>query len=307
MISVCVPVFNMDVRLLARQLAGQIRDLGEPAEALFLDDFSEESFRILNREISEYHGIIYSEMDFNRGRSAIRNQLGKLASQNWLLFLDGDSLLPDSGFLKRYIHATDDVQIVCGGTIYDPAPPSDKSKLLRWMYGTHREQLSAAKRASNNKFAITANNFLINRNLFLKTGFRETINKYGHEDTVLGYDLFLKGITVRHIDNPVVHKGLESSVEYLRKTRIALDNLLFIQNNLIHDPGFVESSGLLISLKKLESLKLTGLAARFFSRLESLLTRDLTGSHPSLFLYDVYRLGYLCRCQTESSLPRSLS
>jgi glycosyltransferase involved in cell wall biosynthesis len=299
MISVCVPVFNVDVRPLARQLAGQIRDLEVSAEVLFFDDFSEESFRTINRQIRESDAITYSEMDFNRGRAAIRNQLGKLASHDWLLFLDADSLLPDSRFLKNYIRAINEAQIICGGTVYDPAPPDDKSKLLRWVYGTRREQLPAEKRASVNKFAITSNNFLINRNLFLNTGFRETIRKYGHEDTLLGYDLFLKGITVRHIDNPVIHSGLESSVEYLRKTREALDNLLFINDNMISDPRFVQSSGLLKNLKQLESLKLTGLAARFFSIFESLLTRNLTGSHPSLLLFDVYRLGYLCRRRSE--------
>jgi glycosyltransferase involved in cell wall biosynthesis len=282
MISVCIPVFNVDVRPLARQLADQIAGLNVPAEVLFFDDFSKEPFRIINRQIREFVGITYAEMDFNRGRAGIRNQLGKLASQPWLLFLDGDSLLPDSGFLKNYIHAFGDAQIMCGGTVYDPSPP-DKDKRLRWKYGTRREQVPAVKRASDNKFAITANNFLINRNLFFEVGFREAISNYGHEDTVFGYDLFLKGLTVRHIDNPVIHTGLESSEEYLRKTRMALDNLLFIKENMITDPRFVQSSGLLNKLQKLESLKLTGLAARGFSMFEPLLTRNLTGSHPSLF------------------------
>jgi glycosyltransferase involved in cell wall biosynthesis len=299
MISVCVPVFNVDIRPLARQLAVQIRDLDMQVEVLFFDDFSEESFRILNRQIREFDGITYSEMDFNRGRSAIRNHFGKLASRPWLLFLDGDSLLPDSGFLKKYMDAIGEAQIICGGTVYDAVPPDDKSKLLRWMYGTQREQLPATKRISNNKFAITANNFLINRELFLTTGFRETIHKYGHEDTVLGYDLFLKGFMVRHFDNPVIHTGLESSVEYLRKTRTALENLLFISGHLIRDPRFLQSSGLLRKLKRLESLKLTSLAAWFFSRFEPLITRNLTGSHPSILVFDVYRLGYLCRCRTR--------
>jgi glycosyltransferase involved in cell wall biosynthesis len=300
MITVCVPVFNVDVRPLARQLSGQIRDLDVPAEVIFIDDFSEESFRIINLQIRELDGITYSEMDFNRGRAAIRNQFGKLASQPWLLFLDGDSLLPDSGFLKNYLDAIGDVQVICGGTIYDSEPPNDKSTLLRWMYGNCREQLPAEKRASDNKFPITANNFLINRNLFLELGFREAISNYGHEDTVLGYDLFLKGITVRHIDNPVIHTGIDSSEEYLRKTRIALDNLLYINDNLIQDPRFIKSSGLLTSLKKLELLRLRGIAAWFFSVFEPLFIRNLTGSQPSLLIFDIYRLGYLCRCRTKN-------
>jgi glycosyltransferase involved in cell wall biosynthesis len=299
MISVCVPVFNVDVRPLAKQLYDQIKDKEVPAEVLFFDDFSEEEFRILNRQISEFDGITYAEMNFNRGRASIRNHLGKSASQPCLLFLDGDSLIPDSGFLKKYIQSIGETQVLCGGTVYDPAPP-DKNKLLRWMYGSHREQLPTEKRASDNKFAITANNFLINRNLFLEVGFREAISNYGHEDTVFGYDLFLKGFTVRHINNPVIHTGLESSEEYLRKTRIALDNLLYIKDYLIHDSRFDLSSGLLRRLKKLELFGLRGIVAWFFSNFEPHLIRNLTGSQPSLLIFDIYRLGYLCRCRTKN-------
>jgi glycosyltransferase involved in cell wall biosynthesis len=294
MISVCIPVFNADVRPLARQLFVLSGEMEVQVEILFFDDFSEETFRILNRQISDWYGITYREMECNKGRAAIRNLLGKEASQPWLLFLDADSLLPDSGFLKNYMHALDDTTVICGGTAYDPAPPEDKTRLLRWIYGSSREQLSASKRMSDNKFAITANNFLISKNLFMKTGFRETIVKYGHEDTLLGYDLFLKGIKIRHIDNPVIHTGLESSAGFLEKTRDALDNLLLIKNNMIHDPRFVQSSGLLRRLKQLESLKLTWLTAWFFRLFEPLMIRNLTGSHPSLLLLDVYRLGYLC-------------
>jgi glycosyltransferase involved in cell wall biosynthesis len=295
MISVCVPVFNVDVRPLARQLASQIRDLEVPAEVLFFDDFSEESFRIINRQIRELDGITYSEMDFNRGRAAIRNQLGKFASHKWLLFLDADSLLPDSGFLKNYICAIGDAQIICGGTTYPANPPEEKTTLLRWKYGIHREQLSAEKRLKQKGFAITSNNFLIRRELFLQTRFREEIREYGHEDTVLGYDLFLKGIKVKHIDNPVVHTGLETSEEYLRKTKSAVRNLLIIKNKLIPDPRFVHASGLLRKLERLEIFKLKSLVAVMFHLSEPFLKRNLTGPAPSLFLFDIYRLGYLCR------------
>jgi hypothetical protein len=297
MISVCVPVYNLDIRPLARQLAGQIRELREPVEALFFDDGSEESFRIMNREIRDLPGITYAEMAFNRGRSAIRNHLGRSASHPWLLFLDGDSLLFTYRFLQNYIDSIVEGNVICGGTIYYPVPPQDKSALLRWIYGTHREQLNAKKRNSRKKIAITSNNFLINKDLFLNTTFREAIRDYGHEDTVLGYDLYLKGITIKHIDNPVVHNGLETSGEFLRKTRLALKNLLFIQDHLIHDPRFIQSSGLLKKLKKLESLKMTRIVAGQFRIFEPFLSRNLTGNHPILILFDLYRLGYLCHCR----------
>jgi glycosyltransferase involved in cell wall biosynthesis len=299
MLSVCIPIYNVDVSQLAHQLSEQIFRLEVPAEALFMDDHSEEKYRKINRTISTLKDIQYTELDYNQGRSSIRNMLGKSAGYPWLLFLDGDSMLPDESFLKNYIHAIPSAPVICGGTIYDPVPPADKNFRLRWEYGIHREQLTAQQRTRTGKFAITANNFLIDRDIFLDTGFREAIRQYGHEDTVLGYDLFLKGILIRHIDNPVIHSGLEPSREYLLKTKSALQNLLFIKDLLITDPLFTRSSGLLLNLEKLESFRLTRFGAAAFSLFEPYLTRNLTGKRPSLFLFDVFRLGYLCRCRVH--------
>jgi hypothetical protein len=49
--------------------------------------------------------------------------------------------------------------------------------------------------------------------------FSEDLKTYGHEDTLLGYDLFRNGIEIFHIDNPVEHTGLEDSSVLLRKPK----------------------------------------------------------------------------------------
>jgi len=295
MISVCVPVFNVDTRKLARQLADQAGAVEERVEVLFFDDFSDEKFRKLNRQIAEINGVIYREMEQNYGRAAIRNLMGKSASCPWLLFLDGDSLIDRPDFLNNYIQAASSAHVVCGGTIYSPVPPEDKSSLLRWIYGSKREQLTAGQRTSGNKFAITANNFLIKKEVFLQHGFRETITGYGHEDTVLGYDLCKAGIPVSQIDNPVIHTGLETSPEYLLKTKKALDNLWFISREVITDPQFKQESGLLRWRLKFKRLGVLGLSGKLFRWVEPLFIRNLTGSHPRLLIFDLYRIGYLCQ------------
>jgi hypothetical protein len=143
-------------------------------------------------------------------------------------------------------------------------------------------------------FAITANNFLIRRDLLLQIPFRESIRQYGHEDTVLGYDLLQSGYHPIHIDNPVTHTGLETSAVYLEKTRMAIENLVYVSREIINDPLFINDSGLLRLRKKAKDLRLAGLCSLIFRIMEPLLRRHLTGPAPTLLLFDLYRAGYIC-------------
>lgn len=295
MISICIPVYNNDIRDLARQLSEQADRVDFPVEMLFYDDFSGEKFRELNRGTALNDKVRYVEMEENKGRSQIRNILGENAAYPWLLFIDSDSLVADGKFLLKYKAATAEGTVICGGTKYHDTPPSDPKYLLRWVYGRKREQKPASLRNSGNKYAITSNNFMIRKEIFLQCPFRESIRQYGHEDTVLGVDLVRKGHKIVHIDNPVLHEGLETSAEYLGKSRVALDNLLHIAGHILTDIQFQNEIRLLKLRNQLRKTGLLVAAGWFFRTFESLLRKNLTGSHPSLFIFDLYRIGYLCQ------------
>lgn len=294
MISVCIPVFNTDVRKLACQLAEEAEEVPFPVEILIFDDGSAEGCKQVNREIAGMAGIRYHEMPVNTGRSAIRNNLGNEAAYPWILFLDGDSEIPGMGFLNRYAGLTENAAVICGGTIYRDTSPGDKTKRLRWVYGRKREQLSARQRSAGNKFAITSNNFMIRHDVFNQYRFREIIREYGHEDTLLGYDLHIAGIPVVHADNPVIHTGLETSAEFILKTENALENLLSLSENIIKDKKFNRGLKLLKWRNRLKRSGGLSLAALLFRSAKHLLVKNLTGEKPCLFLFDLYRLGSLC-------------
>jgi len=297
MLSVCVPVFNTDVRELAAQLADQARNMDAPTEILFLDDCSAQPFKYINREIRDIPGVIYEELNENLGRAAIRNFLAGKASHPYILFLDADSLLPDNHFIHRYMAYIKKSLVICGGTGYHNIPPNEET-MLRWVYGKEREQLTAEQR-NKKGFAITANNFLIARKVILQYPFRENIVGYGHEDTVLGYDLSVAGIPVHHIGNPVLHTGLENSAEYLAKTRKAIENLWYISGNLVTDESFHNHSGLLRFRKRMQSMGLLAFTRWGYRLLNTSLQRKLTGKSPRLWMFDLYRLLYICALRSN--------
>lgn len=292
MLSICVPVYNFDVRQLAGQLSGQARKAGIPFEILIFDDFSEAGYKNLNLETSSIKSARYIELPENIGRAAIRNRLAKSAKYPYLIFLDADSLIPDDSFIKRYLNNIYNAKIICGGTIYHKEPP-EKEKTLRWVYGCHREELMPEQR-QNKGFSITANNFMVSRDVMLQYPFRESIREYGHEDTVFGYDLYKAGINILHIENPVIHSGLESSTDYLAKTRVAIKNLLTVSQNLVTNREFLNHSGLLRLREKVKSAGLLKVTGWLFQKTESLLEKHLTGPAPRLWVFDLYKAGYIC-------------
>ena len=73
--------------------------------SMILDDGSENTFKIKNREVVHEH-IIYKELAVNLGRSAIRNALGKVAKYPYLMFMDCDSKVVRKDFIKKYFLQT---------------------------------------------------------------------------------------------------------------------------------------------------------------------------------------------------------
>lgn len=299
MLSVCIPVYNFDVRPLARVLSIQAQHAACPVEILFADDFSLQEYRNINCEITHLPHVNYREMPENKGRSAIRNYLTRAAVYPNILFLDADSMLPADDFIDKYAAIISDDTVYCGGTVYPELSPGQGS-MLRWKYGKAREQLSPDQRQRKG-FSITANNFLAPRELLIRYPFREAIREYGHEDTVFGYDIAMAGIAIQHIYNPVIHVGLEDSRTYLEKTRRALKNLLEISRNLIPDKEFTGHSGLLRLRRILCRFRLRRFFAWLFNQFRNALEKQLTGPSPRVIVFDLYKAGYICSVKPENT------
>jgi glycosyltransferase involved in cell wall biosynthesis len=292
MLSINIPVYNIQVTGLVWQLIKQAEKISIDFEIRIYDDGSKESTKNENRKLAKIPQIIYREMEKNLGRAAIRNKMGLETEKTYLLFIDADSKLISDDYLKNYVELAKPGVVLCGGTSYSPQMPDDEKK-LRWVYGHRREAISAEQRNSKKGFIITSNNFLIDRETFQKIRFRENLGSYGHEDTLLGFDLFQNGIKPEHINNPVEHTGLEDSQIFLNKTKTALENLLFISEKILPETTeFQHRMPFLNRYKKITKIVPASLVALFFNLFEKTFEKNLTSKNPGLFLFDLYKLGY---------------
>lgn len=293
MLSINIPVYNIEVGNLVSQLSEQAEKLEVDYEIRIYDDFSEPGIKQKNSKTGNIKNVIYREMKNNLGRAAIRNKMGFDSAYKYLLFIDADSALGSKNYLNHYLRYAQPGTVICGGTSYNPEPPEDPEKILRWVYGRKREAIPAQQKNRNKGFIITSNNFLIEKSVFEKIHFREDIKKYGHEDTMLGYDLFRNGYKIIHFDNPVEHTGLENSAVFLNKTKMAVGNLHFISENLVEDKkAFIRQVRFLKKYRQLTRYIPENLLRYLYRQLKQQMETNLLGEQPDMKVYDFYKLGY---------------
>lgn len=293
MLSINIPVYNYEVSELVSQLAEQADDMQIVYEIRVYDDGSKPEIKLQNRKISVLPNVIYLELDKNLGRSAIRNKMGMESKFKYLLFIDADSMPVSEDYLENYIEYVKSNRVICGGTAYKPEKPADPEKYLRWFYGTNREAISAKTRNSKKGFIITSNNFLIEKGVFEKVHFSEDLKTYGHEDTLLGYDLYRNGIEIFHIDNPVEHTGLEDSGVFMAKTKTALKSLHQITHQILPgDNDFVRQVHFLNRYSVITKILPPVFLRLFYKLFHRIIESNLTGAKPNLFWFDVYKLGF---------------
>ncbi|MBF9237377.1 glycosyltransferase [Hymenobacter sp. BT683] len=286
-LSVLIPVFNWDVNALVEALLAQQADWSGPVEIILFDDGSQEQFRTLNRPLANRQGVHYQELPQNVGRAAIRNQLAAASTrQEWLLLLDNDSLLPDAQFLARYAAARHRAPVLIGGTSYAPAPPADAALYLRWRYGREREERPAAVRQQAPHAQLTINNALLHADIMARFPLDEGLNGYGHEDTRFGAALAKAKIPIIHLDNPVLHAGLEPVAVFLQKSEQAVHNLA----QLYRTEQLDQDSRLLQTVRRLQRLGLLPATRFALQALAPALRRNLLSRQPRLRQFDLLKL-----------------
>ncbi|MDR2010739.1 MAG: glycosyltransferase [Bacteroidales bacterium] len=292
MLSICIPTYNYVVKDLIEDLIKQCEICNINFEIIIIEDGSNKEYYEQNKKnLLQKKNVYHIILPENIGRSATRNMLASKAKYEKILFIDCDSKLPDSQYIKNYIKNFNH-NVVCGGTIYVKSQKTT-DKILRYKYGVKREMIKASERNKNSNQSFATNNFLISKNIFQKIQFREFLKKYGHEDSLFGYELNINSYKIHHIDNPVIHVGLEDNKTFLKKTEDGISNLILIQKNDKIDIKFTDEIKLIKAQKKIDKLKINKLINNYFKKFKKKLINNLINTkNPSILLFDLYKLGY---------------
>jgi glycosyltransferase involved in cell wall biosynthesis len=299
MISVLIPVYNTSVVELVQELSRQLETLEIDGEIIVIDDASGDDYRMQNRSIAQLSKAVYKELAQNVGRLHIRKVLSVEAKHSSLIFLDGDSQIIHSSFLKNYVEAIQaNKQVIIGGRVYQKEKPRDCSKVLHWKYGRERENIVQRKNGFH------TNNFSIKKELFDKLKFDDEWEGYGHEDTFIGIQLEKLGVTTHYINNAVLHNGIEEAEVFIPKSLQAIENLKILSRQV--DEGLLRKHVRLFDQYcKLKKIGLTGFIVQLYKRYKISIEHNLTSCSPSLALFDIYRLAYFILINQKNSFVKS--
>jgi hypothetical protein len=290
MLSILIPVYNYDVLPLVSELVKQCNAIGINFEIICFDDASQE-FLIDNEKMNQFDNVSYSILKQNIGRSSIRNLLAKKAIYENLLFLDADTIPISDSFISNYIsHISNSEKVIYGGILYESSKPLQE-QILRWIYGRKREALNVTERTKNPYISFLTLNFLIKKSVFSKVRFNENIPNLRHEDTLFSFELKQNQIEIIHIENPVYHLGIENSETFLRKSEEAVIGLKNLVNSNLISSDYVRLSYYFKIIKKYHLQFLVSFGFRIF---KPFFLKQLLSKKPSLFVFDIYRLGYYC-------------
>ena len=294
MLSVLIPTFNYDCSELVEKLCQEGCRLQNGFELIVGDDASTDQAVIsaLGR-LQTLPGVMVVHNSENLGRAAGRNQMARQSKGDILFFIDADALVPDDFSLQAGLDAIRDADVVCGGLRHPAVNPCPKAT-LRFKYEKEADKSRSAEiRSQTTYHQISTFSLMVRRDVFLSILFDEQCREYGYEDTLFGAELEKRGAKVVHIDNPLIHNGLEPNDVYLKKTEQALHTLKRLE------PLMVDHSRLLQAVGKLRRQHLAWLAALVFKSIRRPLRRNLLGPNPSLKAFAFYKLGYFLTLKTD--------
>lgn len=294
MYSILIPAYNYDCSELIKALHSQAEKLkqesGEEYEIIVGDDASQAGHgKESVQDACKLPNCRFISNAKNIGRARNRNNMAREAKGNYLLFIDCDALLTRGDFLKKYyIEMQKNAEVVCGG-IEAVGTQTSPDVSLRFRYEQSAAGVrSLAYREANPYLHFTTFNVLVRKDIFCHIRFDESCVEYGYEDTMFGLRLKQNGIKITHIDNPLVHNGLDTNKEFLEKTEQSMRTLHRLGRD-IQNFSHVGSAAL-----KLKKLHLEGAMAAWHRTFGVFERANLLSSTPSLLIFKIYKLGYFC-------------
>ncbi len=295
MFSILIPTYNYDCSRLVCDLDAQCAAFmactpGFDYEIILGDDAStdEKSVRANCDAVAHSAHCRYVAAEKNAGQATLRNRLADEAQFPYLLFFDSDAEVCTENFIATYWTNRDKADAVCGA-VRNPDGEAKPGTELRWRYEHKAEGIRTVEYRMKHPYSyLTGFNLLIRRDVFQRIRFDARCTQYGYEDALFGLELQRQGFSIAHIDNPLIHLGIDSNASFLAKTETALRTLYTLGGPM------QEFAGASRFQRKLQRAGLSQLFAALFRMVRPLLRRHLLGHNPSLHVFDVYKLGYYC-------------
>lgn len=285
MLSVLIPTYNYNITELIKQLLSQLNQVRFKYEIIVLDDAStDNNIIVANNAFCKNPPCIYHSNPENLGRTATRQTLANMAKFNYLLFLDADVLPKNDNFIDQFNISEQTADVVFGGITYSQKPP-DCTKILRWKYGKAREAKTIKEREQMPYLSIISQCILIKKQLFQQAN-NFYKNVYG-VDVLFAQNLEKLKATVIHIDNPIIHLGLEDNKAFISKTIKGLHSLYKFETS-----GKIPDNYRPIqkAYKWLHRYELNSFYISLIKLIEGAVLKNLNSNNPSLLLFDFYRL-----------------
>lgn len=289
MISILIPCFDYNAYPLVSILEKQALMLKIDFEIICIDDGSFSSKNDLNQKINLLTNSKFIELKKNIGRINNRLLLAEKSQYEWLIFLDVDTLPNEDNFLKNYIDELNKGTLIIGGCIYKK--PENENFSLRYKFGKFREEIKSDIRNKNPYKYISSCNFMCKRDVLIDVLASINTISYGN-DYIFGSLIKKKEIDIKHIDNPVLIDNIDENQIFIKKTHHALDNLISSYNKKIIKK---HSISILKAYIILDTLLMKNIFVKITDLFKNLLNRNLHCKDPNLFLFDLYRLNYLCK------------
>ncbi|MBQ2123437.1 MAG: glycosyltransferase family 2 protein [Bacteroidaceae bacterium] len=301
MLSLLIPTYNFDclpfIKELAAQCEAYVSEVSDFAyEIIVFDDASTDSVLAnrLESACAQMAGVRWLKAEYNVGRARARNRLLAAARGEWVLMMDDDARLVDDRFIARYWEVRYRAEVLCGDLVSPAAVVSGHE--LRHRYERSAAPMRTADRRNQHPYErFTTFNLFARKASIAAIGFDEGISEYGYEDVLLGIELQERGVSVLHIDNPLLHTGIDSNASFLSKTRAAMRTLSALPLSVRRRVG---ASRLSLELQR---RRLRTVVALILKPLLPLLERQLLSHHPNLQLLKLYKLGYYLNISAADS------
>ena len=284
-ISILIPTYNEVCVDLVKSLHHQAVSLPDLSfEVLVGDDGSTDMAMVsANRTLEALPHCRVLRRETNIGRAAIRNFLAREARGEWLLFADSHMSVVRDNYLSTYLSCLGDA-LLYGGYALPTEGPRGSLRYLYELSCIKGQEVEVRSRAPHARFHTC--NFIVRREVMLAHPLDERFRRYGYEDVLFGKTLESAGVDIKHVDNPLGFNRFEPNERFMKKTEEGLQTLYSFREEL------TDYSRMLAVCRRLKALHLSWLFRGIHRLAGTRIRHLLTGNHPSVFWFKVYRLGY---------------